>query len=115
MPRLGNDEYAPHLTIDKKRNLYIDGARYRWGTLRYQTKNYNVLLVPDDYHINVYDGNKRQFLYYKIPENEDVETISYHPNGDWYFLTINWSTNMHTLWRIENTWDSEWREQWYNK
>lgn len=115
MQKLGNDEYAPHLTIDKKRNLYIDGVRYRWDALRYQIKNYNVLLVPDAFHINVYDGNKRQFLNYTIPENEKVESITYHPNGDWYFLTINWTTNMHTLWRIENTWDSKWREQWNRK
>ena len=28
---------------------------------------------------------------------------------------MNWTTNTHTLWRIENTWDPEWREQWNNQ
>lgn len=118
MPRLGNDEYAPHLTIDKKRNLYIDGVIYAKGYYDYESyeiNDYKVSLRNEDYHINVYDGNKSQFLYYIIPENEKIESITYHPNGDWYFLTINWTTNMHTLWRIENTWDVEWRTQWYKE
>ena len=118
MPKLENDEYAPHLTIDKKRNLYIDGVLYEKGYYDYQfykTNNNNVSLINEDYYINVYDGTKSTYFYYSVPENEKIESITYHPNGDWYFLTINWSTNMHTLWRIENTWDSEWREQWYNK
>ena len=116
MTRIGNDEYAPHLTIDKKRKLYIDGVIFAKGYYDYEfyeINDYKVSLINEDYHINVYDGNKRQFLYYTIPENEKIESITYHPNGDWYFLTINWTTNMHTLWRIENTWDTKWREQWY--
>ena len=118
MTRIGNDEYAPHLTIDKKRKLYIDGVIFAKGYYDYEfyeINDYKVSLRNEDYHINVYDGNKSQFLYYTIPENEKIESITYHPNGDWYFLTINWTTNMHTLWRIENTWDPEWREQWYKE
>ena len=107
-----SEKNVHHLTLDKRGRLYIDGIRYRWGDTRYETKKYIISLIPEDNYINVFDRTDSSQLYYTIPENEEVESITYHPNGDWYFLTINWTTNMHTLWRIENTWDSEWRDQW---
>ena len=106
-------EYAPHLTLDEDHDLYIDGIRYRWGTTAYETKKYICTLNQKKKYIRLFDRNDSNLIYYTIPENEEVESITYHPNGDWYFLTINWTTNMHTLWRIENTWDPEWREQWF--
>ena len=112
---LENGNYAPHLTVDKRGRLVIDGIRYRWGDTRYETKDFVISLISEDFYINVFDRTNSEYLYYTIPENEQVESITYHPNGDWYFLTINWSTNTHTLWRIENTWDVEWREQWYKE
>ena len=108
-----NGEYAPHLTLDEDHELYIDGIRYRWGTTAYETKKYICTLNQKKKYIRLFDRNDSNLIYYTIPENEEVESITYHPNGDWYFLTINWTTNMHTLWRIENTWDPEWREQWF--
>ena len=30
-------------------------------------------------------------------------------------LRINWQTNKHTLYYIENTWDPQWRKQWYKE
>ena len=109
---LNNGNYAPHLTLDSDNDLYIDGVRYRWNATAYETKDYIVSLIQEDSYINVFDRKESEVLNYTIPENEEVESITYHPNGDWYFLTINWTTNRHTLWRIENTWDSQWREQW---
>ena len=109
---LESGEYAPHLTLDEDHDLYIDGVRYRWGDTRYETKKYIISLIQKKNYINIFDRNDSLQLNYIIPENEEVESITYHPNGDFYFLTINWTTNKHTLWRIENTWDSQWREQW---
>jgi len=116
MAKLGLGKYAPHLTIDKKRYLYIDSVKYSKGYYDYEvyeTKNYIISLINENCYINVYDRTKSKYFYYTVPENEKIESITYHPNGDWYFLTINWSTNKHTLWRIENIWDLEWRTQWY--
>lgn len=110
-----SEKYVPHLTLDKRGRLCIDGIRYRWGDTIYETKNYIISLIHEDKYINVFDRTDSSQLNYSIPENEEVESITYHPNGDWYFLTINWSNNMHTIWRIENTWDSQWREQWYKE
>ncbi len=105
-------EYAPHLTLDEDNDLYIDGIRYRWGASAYETKKYICTLNQKKKYIRLFDRKDSNLIYYTIPENEEVESITYHPNGDWYFLTINWTTNIHTLWRIENTWDPEWRERW---
>ena len=104
--------YAPHLTLNEYNYLFIDGIRYRWGATAYETKKYICTLNQEMKYIRLFDRKDSNLIYYTIPENEEVESITYHPNGDWYFLTINWSTNVHALWRIENTWDSQWREQW---
>ncbi len=48
-------------------------------------------------------------------ENEQFESVAVHPSGDIYVLRMNWQTNKHSLYRIENTWDPEWRTQWYNQ
>ena len=112
---LESETYSSRFSIDSDNDLYIDGVRYRWGSTAYETVNYICTLNNKKKYIRVFDRKESQLLNYTISENEEVEDITYHPNGDWYFLTINWSTNTHTLWRIENTWDSEWREQWYKE
>lgn len=112
--RLG--KYAPHLTLDEKKRLCVDGIRLRYLWYSdykvYETKDYIVSLIQEDSYINVFDRTESEYLYYTIPEDEKLESFTYHPNGDWYFLTMNWTTDTHTLWQIENTWDPEWREQW---
>ena len=110
---LESGEYAPHLKVDKDNDLYIEGIRYRWDATAYETKNYICTLNNKYKYVRVYDRKESELLYYTVPEKEEVESIAYHPNGDWYFLTINWTTNIHTLWRIENTWDPQWRKEWY--
>ncbi len=109
---LKNGNYAPHLTLDSDNDLYIDGVRCRWNATAYETTDYVITLNNKRKTIRVFDRKESEVLNYTIPENETEESITYHPNGDWYFLTINWTTDTHTLWRIENTWDSQWREQW---
>ena len=57
--------------------------------------------------------------------NNDKNLISIRPSenvapqddasGDIYILRINWQTNKHTLYYIENTWDPQWHEQWYKE
>ena len=109
---LNNGNYAPHLTLDSDNDLYIDGVRCRWNATAYETTDYVITLNNKRKTIRIFDRKESEVLNYTIPENETEESITYHPNGDWYFLTINWTTDTHTLWRIENTWDSQWREQW---
>lgn len=106
-------EYGEKFSLaDNEYKLVINGKLYRWREAL--TFNNNITVINNYLsYINVFDGKKRQRFYYKIPEDEELESYDFHPCGDAYFLTINWTTNMHTLWRIENTWDSEWREQWY--
>ena len=112
---LKNGNYAPHLTLDSDNDLYIDGVRCRWNTTAYETTDYVITLNNKRKTIRIFDRKESEVLNYTIPENETEESITYHPNGDWYLLTINWTTDTHTLWRIENTWDSQWRKQWYKE
>ena len=112
---LKNGNYVSHLTLNSDNDLYIDGVRCRWNATAYETTDYVITLNNKRKTIRVFDRKESKVLNYIIPKNEKVESITYHPNGDWYFLTINWTTNKHTLYCIENTWDPQWREQWYKE
>lgn len=48
-------------------------------------------------------------------ETEQFESAAVHPSGDIYILRMNWQTNTHNLYYVENTWDLQWREQWYKE
>lgn len=119
---LNEGKYAPHLEIREELNwqkksknyLYIDGKRERWGKA-YEIGKYICSVIPEDHYINLYDGKNRVEAHYELPNGEQLESNAFHPCGDVYFLTMNWTTNTHNLYRIENTWDPEWREQWYKE
>lgn len=108
--------YGKNVSFDSKNRLLINGKRYGWGK-SYETDNCIISFVSNSgyNYVNVYDGKNRKRLNFNLQSNEEIESYTFHPNGDWYILTINWSTNIHTLWKIENTWDPEWREQWYKE
>ena len=117
---LNEGKYAPHLEIREELNwqkksknyLYIDGKRERWGNA-YEIGKYICSVIPEDHYINLYDGKNRVEAHYELPNGEQLESNAFHPCGDVYFLTMNWTTNTHNLYRIENTWDPEWRKEWY--
>lgn len=46
---------------------------------------------------------------------EQIESSAIHPSGDLYVLRYNKTTQLHTLYKVENTWDIEWRNEWYSK
>lgn len=119
---LNEGKYAPHLEIREELNwqkksknyLYIDGKRERWGNA-YEIGKYICSVIPEDHYINLYDGKNRVEAHYELPNGEQLESNAFHPCGDVYFLTMNWTTNTHNLYRIENTWDPEWRKEWYKE
>ena len=57
-----------------------------------------------------YNNDSGRFMLF----NEEFESVSIHPSGDIYILSMNWSTNKHNLYRIKNTWDPAWRSKWYS-
>ena len=115
MEDLEEGKYAPHLTLDEDNDLYIDGIRNKWSNTIYETKKYIVSIDNSIKRINAFDRHESEYFYYTIPEKEEVESIAFHPNGDYYLLSLNWDTKMFTIWRIENTWDPEWRKNWYKE
>ena len=106
-------EYGEKFSLaDNEYKLVINGELYRWGDAILLKKNITVI-NKDLSYINLFDGKKRQRFFYNFSENEVLESYDFHPCGDAYFLTINWNTNTHTIWYIKNTWEPEFREQWY--
>ncbi len=113
--KIQNGEYGDKFTLNNKGNLMINGKIFRWGNA-IELSNSSICVINTILpYINYYDGKQRHKLYYKLPDGEELESYTWHPSGDAYFLTINWKSNVHTLWYIENTWDPEWREQWYKE
>lgn len=117
---LNSGKYVPHLTVRQEinwqnkniNNLYIDGLLCRWGSALEHNK-YIISIVENQKYINVYDSVDREEIHFQLQESEELESSAIHPCGDCYILSINWNTNTHILYRIENTWDPEWRASWY--
>ncbi len=69
------------------------------------------------FRVNMPDKSKvimdypRTFGYSEIRD----ESAAIHPCGDFYVLEFNSIKNIHTLYRVENTWDPAWRKQWYKE
>ena len=101
------------IRVTKSGSLFVNGNYTYWGQLDvgnyvYQNNHNNFLVYEkvnprNNFHINISD------------DVEEIESAAVHPSGDIYILRMNWQTNKHTLYCIENTWDPEWREQWYNQ
>ena len=98
-----------NLGLYKDKYLTVDGQVYYWagktiGKFDYQIiSNNRVYLYSDSPTIKIYCTS----------ENEEIESIAIHPCGDIYILRMNWQTNTHNLYCIENTWDPDYREEWY--
>lgn len=98
-----------NLGLYKDKYLTVDGQVYYWagktiGKFDYQIiSNNRVYLYSDSPTIKIYCTS----------ENEEIESIAIHPCGDIYILRMDWQTNTHNLYCIENTWDPDYREEWY--
>ena len=109
MIRSGKD--TKNLGLYKNKYLTVDGQVYYWEGKTIGKFDYQII------------SNNRVYLYSDAPiikiyltsENEEIESIAIHPSGDIYILRMNWQTNTHNLYYVENTWDSQWREQWYKE
>lgn len=114
--------------INDKGELIVNGKVYYYQGKTINGVDYKINF-PDSFSVynvgnpkfycfrELYFSNKSGFDIYNIPLNDDntsyIESMAVHPSGDLYVLRFNESTQIHTLYRIENTWDPQWRKEWY--
>lgn len=99
-----------HLGLYKGKYLTVDGQVYYWAGTTINHINYQIY---DNKEVDIWNDDELEIQC--TSPNEEMESIAIHPSGDIYILRMNWQTNTHNLYYIENTWDSEWREQWYKE
>ncbi|MCR5284553.1 MAG: SH3 domain-containing protein, partial [Treponema sp.] len=88
----------------------LNGDVYYWAGTTINHINYQIY---DNKEVNIWNDDELEISC--TSPDEEIESIAIHPSGDIYILRMNWKTNTHTLYCIENTWDPEWREQWNNE
>ena len=109
--KLFDSEYdMKNLGLYKDKYLTVDGQVYYWAGTTINHINYQIF---DNRKVNVWNEDFLEI--YCTSDDEEIESIAIHPCGDIYILRINWETNTHNLYCIENTWDPQWREEWYTK
>lgn len=106
-------EFGTHIALSKSNNLIIDGAVTPWGTVWYGKYRYQI--STNNNRVSLWDGSAVKRIEFEKKENEVVESMAIHPSGDIYRLVYDKSTKLHTLYRVENTWDPKWRKEWYKK
>lgn len=104
-----NSEYGKKGFIISDNALYLNGIIYYW----YGSQVNGYMFYNLDSDVYIFKNNEIFKTFSLFSENELLESIAIHPSGDIYILRMNWQTNTHNLYYIENTWDPEWREQWY--
>ena len=109
--QLFNSDYdMKKLGLYKGKYLTVDGQVYYWAGTTINKINYQIY---DNKEVDVWNDDELEIKC--TSPYEEIESIAIHPSGDIYVLRMNWQTNTHNLYYIENTWDSEWREQWYKE
>ena len=111
MLRNKTDVYTGNLTYTEEKGLYrgnevifVEG--YVIGNNLYKK------LGNTDFYMFI--KNKKLVVSVKDEtEAEEVESTAIHPCGDLYVLRYNQKTKLHTLYRIQNTWDASYRREWY--
>lgn len=98
------------LTMDEKGMLFMNGKSFYLQNQYYGSYSYNIL---DQQNVYISDGKQKTRISTVTSENEIGESTAIHPSGDIYFLKYNKIKNTHILYRIENTWDSAFRTEWY--
>ena len=107
-----NSEYGKKGIVIEDDALYVNGEPYYWYGA--QVNGYMFYISAPNIYLSTNDGSIDDTINL-YSENEQFESAAVHPSGDIYVLRMNWKTNKHTLYCIENTWDPQWREQWYNQ
>lgn len=105
-----SDNSTSHLGLYKGKYLTVDGQVYYWAGTTINHVNYQIF---DNTRVNIWNNSKLKIDC--TSSDEQIESIEIHPCGDIYILRMNWKTNTHNLYYIENTWDYEWRKQWYKE
>ena len=105
-----SDNATSHLGLYKGKYLTVDGQVYYWAGTTINHINYQIY---DNKEVDIWNDDELEIQC--TSQNEEIESIAIHPCGDIYVLRMNWQTNTHNLYYIENTWDPEWREQWYKE
>lgn len=101
-----------HLSLYKEKYLVVDGIINYWGRENYGKYTYQIV---NSYFVNLRDEKKSTPIKFEYDSEDEIESIAIHPSGDIYVLRMNWQTNTHNLYYIENTWNPEWRELWYTE
>ena len=107
---LNSNKELKNLGLYKGKYLTVNGDVYYWAGTTINHINYQIF---DNTRVNIWNNSKLKIDC--TSSDEQIESIAIHPSGDIYILRMNWKTNTHNLYYIENTWDPQWREQWYNK
>ena len=104
-----NSENGKKGILIKDKTLYENGVIYYW----YGAQINGYMFYTLDSNIYLFKNNELVNTINLSSENEQFESAAVHPSGDIYILRMNWNTNTHNLYCIENTWDTQWRVQWY--
>lgn len=105
----GNYFTNDHISLYKNKYLVIDGIINYWGRQNLGKYTYQVV---NSHYVNLWDGKNSLPIKFDYDSENEIESIAIHPCGDIYILRMNWQTNTHNLYCIENTWDPQWREEW---
>ena len=109
--QLFNSDYdMKKLGLYKGKYLTVDGQVYYWAGTTINHINYQIY---DNKEVDIWNDDELEIKC--TSPNEQIESIAIHPSGDIYVLRMNWASNKHNLYYIENTWDVEWRTQWYKE
>lgn len=103
-------ENMEHLGLLKDKYLTLNGHVYYWAG---QTINGVSYQIFDNEAVRIWSNESLEISCKDNSGIESIESIAIHPSGDIYILRMNWNTKTHNLYRMENTWNSQWREQWY--
>ena len=108
------------IRVSSSNNVFLDGKRTYWDQTRmndymYQKVNMGNYYIYDRKNATRKKDEKISYDIYLTSDTEVIESSALHPSGDIYILRMNWQTNTHNLYFIENTWDVEWRTQWYKE
>ncbi|SEQ12366.1 hypothetical protein SAMN04487977_102561 [Treponema bryantii] len=102
------------IRVTNSNNIFINGNFHFWK--QDELGNYRYQKVTNNYFLVYNKDNIEEKYRIKFPDDTEViESSALHPSGDIYVLRMNWNTNTHNLYCIENTWDPQWRAQWYKE
>ena len=98
------------LSMDDNGVMYLNNQKYYWYGKRIGKRAYQIVAYGK---VSISDGKTN----FKLlpPENDTLkyESVTIHPSGDVYYMIYDSSKKAHVLYSYTNTWDPEWRADWY--